>query len=172
MDADTNKSFHDDVIAQVLKTVEDQASEGLVPSFQDMVGSRIKGYAQFTNQLIQADSPHAMEAIVDEHVQAKEMNDEIQRYLRLNERAIVDIDPAETIKFHIYHPAVQFVSKDTFGIDLDDEPDASNFYDLLDRIVLSAAVSQVLGGIKYWISPEILQPDDYALVHNLSSTIH
>lgn len=164
-----------DIVALVIDTVNDMASKTGTPTFQDMVGRRIQKYARFTNELMQAETQGSVLKIVSEHGDAKELNDKVQLYIKLAKRGIVTIDPSELICTHIYNETVRAVSDQESGdmlCGLDQELDYSDFIVVTDSIVLGAAAAQLLGGVKFWATPDVLPAEQYALVHSISSTKH
>lgn len=164
-----------DIVQMVIGTLDEMAEENGSPTFQEMVGARIKAYAAFTTRIITAESSDAVHIIIGDHISAKELNDKVQHYLKLADRGIVTIDPSENVRRHIFHPLVQEISdEESAAMLLGEMPDIdySDFQDVARSVVTGAAAAQMLGGIKFWADMDTLQPDQYALVHPISSTRH
>lgn len=164
-----------DIIQMVITTLAQLSEEHGTPTFGEMISARIKGYAAFTNRVIAAESSATLHTIIDDHVSAKQLNDKVQQYIKLAERGIVTIDPSDVIRQHVYHPMVQEVSDEgSAALLLCEGPDIdySDFDDVVHTVVTGAAAAQLLGGIKYWTEETALQPEQYALVHPISSTKH
>ena len=164
-----------DIVQMVISTLNEMAEESGTPTFQDMVGARIKGYAAFTNRVIAAESSAAVATIINDHVPAKELNDKVQHYIKLAHRGIVSIDPSENVRQHVYNPIVQEISdEDSAELLLGEgaDIDYADFSSVVKNVVTGAAAAQLLGGIKFWADPGILNPEQYALVHPISSTKH
>lgn len=163
------------VIQMVISTIEEMSRDGEGPSFQDMVGEEIMEYAQFTKQLAIAESSLDATAVIAMHPGAKALNDKVQQYLKLADRGLVTINPSPTIQSHIYHPLVREVSDEEAGqlmAGMMDEEFPNEFIELVERIVISVAAGQLLGGIQFWIEETTLTPNQFALVHPISSTKH
>lgn len=164
-----------DVVTELVDLINLMAAQSGTPTFQELIGRKIQEYAQFTNQLLVADSDEAVKAILEAHPDALLLNDRIQQYIKLANRGIVDINPSEVLKQHVYNQVVQEVSEKASGVmltNLDQDVDHSDFLQLSDSIISGAAASQVLGGVKFWAMPDVLSVDKYPLVHPLSSTKH
>lgn len=164
-----------DIVSLVISTINDMAEEGAGPTFQQLIEIRIKEYAEFTKSLIVAESQAQVAAVVREHDDAKVLNDKIQQYVKLSERGLVTINPSDIIKTFICNPIVQTVSdadSATLLIGWETETIPNEFLDIVDRVVIGAAAAQLLGGIQFWIEPNVLSPTNYALVHSISSTRH
>lgn len=164
-----------DIVSLVISTINDMAEEAGSPTFQQLIEIRIKDYAEFTKSLIFAESSAQVAAVVREHDDAKILNDKIQQYVKLSERGLVTINPSDIIRSFIWNPIVQTVSDEesaTLLIEWETETIPDEFFDVVDRVVVGAAAAQLLGGIQFWIEPNVLSPTNYALVHSISSTRH
>lgn len=163
------------IVHLVISSLNEMAEESGTPNFQEMVSARIKAYAAFTNRVIAAESSAALHVIINDHVSAKELNDKVQHYIKLADRGIVTIDPSEIIQQHVYNPMVQEISDDESAemlLGAGPEIDYSDFSSVVRNVVAGAAAAQLLGGVKFWADPSILNPEQYALVHPISSTKH
>lgn len=164
-----------DIIQLVISTLNDLAAETGTPNFQELVAHRIKEYAHFTNSVMQASSSSAVESIIRENEDAKELNDKVQQYIKLAHRGLVSINPSELIRVHVYNPLVQEISDHESGLlvsEGDGDTDYSDFSEVVHSVVISTAAAQLLGGIKYWAEMDAISPEQFALVHPISSTRH
>lgn len=164
-----------DIVQMVIESIDGIAADTDGPGFQEIVGARIKQYAEFTNRIMSAETSAETNAIIGEYPAAKELNDKVQEYIKLANRGIVTIDPSENVRQHVYHALVQEISDEESAAlmaGLDKEIDYSDFHCVANNVITSAAAGQLLGGIKFWADIDVLGPEEYALVHPISSTKH
>lgn len=172
---DQEEDVHQDIVQLVISTMNEMAEDGEGPSFQEMIERRIAGYAAFAKELIFSESATQVPTIIRAHEDAKKLNDKIQQYVKLADRGLVTIRPADIIQEYIFHPRVQVVSDEGSAkliLEWETETIPSDFLEIVDRIVLGAAAAQLLGGITFWLEPTEPTATNYALVHSLSSTKH
>lgn len=162
-----------EAVDELMSTINAEIACGNLPSMDEMVSNLLIHYAEFTHAILDSTSMSEVDEAIQEYPEAVEFNNHVQFYVALEDRGLMELNPSENVRPHVYNQIIRYVAQEavakTFAhpmVRFDD------FEESLKRIVKGVAVNHLLKPTRSLPDPEILNPDKYPLVHPKSSTMH